>query len=113
MNYMNLILVLISAINMVLLMFIVAMIAACFFGRNIVISKKLLFAGLGIALISFLFGLLANPIIQLLRPDIYAGLREDPFNREWIEKYHQFAVRGNTIFVIAMYVYVFLFFLIS
>lgn len=113
MNLMSMITVLTSAINMMLLMFIVAMIAACFFGRNIVISNKLLFAGLGIVTISFLFGMLSNPFLRILNPDLYEGLMKDPFNREWITQYNQYAARGNTIFVIVMYIYVFLFFLIS
>ena len=109
----NLLFLLLSELNSLLLMFAVVLIATCFFGRSIVISKKFLFVGLGIVFLSSVIQRFEYPILKLVRPDVYAGLVQDSTNELWVRQFQQFEAIANTISSMVVFVYVFLFFLAS
>ena len=104
---------LIGETNILLLMFIVVMIASCFLGRSIVISKKCLLAGLGIVFLSVIVQFFETPIFKFFYPDVYAGLKQDPSNETLLRSFVQFETIGNALLSFVTYVYVFIFFLIS
>ena len=109
----QMLLLLLGNLNMLLLMFAVVLIATCFLGRSIIISKKFLFVGLGIVFLMFVIQRLEYPIFKLIHPDIYAGLVQDPTNVSLIRQFQQFEAIANTISSMVVFVYAFLFFLVS
>ncbi|MBO4750826.1 MAG: GHKL domain-containing protein [Lachnospiraceae bacterium] len=112
-NLIDLGLLLLSDLNLMLMMLIVIMIAACFLGRSIVISKKLLFAGLGMMCLSVFLFFEQGRIFQFFQPDVYARYLQNPEGAEEIEAYRQFAAVANTVITFVVYGYVFVFFLFS
>ena len=96
-RFIQLLMLLIGETNILLLMFIVVMIASCFLGRSIVISKKCLLAGLGIVFLSVIVQFFETPIFKFFYPDVYAGLKQDPSNETLLRSFVQFETIGNAL----------------
>ena len=61
----------ISDINFMLLMIIIILVAACFFGRYVNISRKIIIATIGILVLSIVIMLAGDFILFKINPDLY------------------------------------------
>lgn len=66
--------IILSDINFILAMLVIVLVAACFLGRYIVITRKMVIATLGILVIQIVFVLLINLIIWKINPELYEVL---------------------------------------
>ena len=104
-----------SSIVFILSLFIVMLVAACFMGRYIVITKKLFIASLGIFAIQVLGVIIFNVVMAKINPALYQAL-DNPGNAELVAagisadeivliQYAYALIQNGAVFLLAFVIY--------
>ena len=115
----NLISIPLSDIAFMIAMLIVVMVSACFLGRYIVISKKMVIATIGILLVQIIFTFGGDYIYSIFNPEIYEQIENSDFNEilnnkelASSEQFAQFSLILSSVLNILVFGYAFVFYLI-
>ncbi|MCR5543557.1 MAG: hypothetical protein K6F55_05355, partial [Eubacterium sp.] len=108
-----------SDINFILAMLIIVMVSACFLGRYIVITRKMVIATLGILVLQILFLLLRIVILKYSFPELYEKMSSmsakesiaetDPNYRAYV----MFSVVSSYLLNGVIFLYAFIFYLLA
>ena len=108
-----------SDINFILAMLIIVMVSACFLGRYIVITRKMVIATLGVLVLQILFLLLRIVILKYSFPELYEQLSSmsakesiaetDPNYRAYV----MFSVVSSYLLNGVIFLYAFIFYLLA
>ena len=112
-NLLDIIIFFLSNASIIMLMFIVVMVASCFLGRNIMITKKMVIASLGVVLASGLINCCNGWLLKIFQPDLYADIINERITEEVLKQYFLFSSKVSAILSYAVYVYVFIIFLFA
>ena len=108
----------ISDINFMLLMIIIILVAACFFGRYVNISRKMIIATIGILVLSIVIMLVGDFILLKINPDLYHTMESLDASGgvslmdEGYEGYYAFVNIFQAVLNISVFVYAFIFYLV-
>lgn len=108
----------ISDINFMLLMIIIIMVAACFFGRYVNISRKMIIATIGILVLQIVIVIAGDFILLKINPDLYHTMENLDASQgvslmdEGYEGYYAFVSIFQTVLNTSIFVYVFIFYLV-
>ncbi len=108
----------VSDINFMLLMIIIILVAACFFGRYVDISRKMIIATIGILVLQIVFMFGGDFLLLKLNPELYHTMENldasqaVPLQDEGYEGYAAFVSIFQTVLNISVFVYAFVFYLV-
>lgn len=118
-SILNYVMPFVSDFNFIISMLIIVMIAACFLGRYVVITRKMFIVTLGVVVLQVLLILTVNLVIKQMNPDFYKLLDEAKGNvyLSADDPNYEFANRYSTItsliFNGIIFTYAFIFFLVA
>ncbi len=102
-----------SNIEFMLAMLIIVLVAACFLGRYIVITKKMVFATFGIAALEIIAIVCLNVYISHASQEIIDAFNNGIYDEESIRVVERVSYITNMLTNIAVFLYAFIFYLIA
>ena len=108
-----------SDFNFMLAMLVIVLVAACFLGRYIVITRKMVIATLGVAAFRIVFMVVAHFVIKAVDPGLYEFMQNmsmlegvSPDN-QYYDALMMYSLIGNLIVNVFVFSYAFVFYLIA
>lgn len=118
MEILNLTTIVLSDIVFMIAMIVIVLIAACFLGRYIVITRKMVIATLGIIILQILFLVISSLVLSKMYPELTAQMEAPDFNPELLDnqQYHSMlliSTISSYVVNISVFVYAFIFYLLA
>ena len=112
-SFMNITTIVISNIQFILAMLIILMVAACFLGRYIVISKKMIIGSCGVILLYIVFIVIYTIVINNKYADLMDIDDISQFDFEQLERLQKISIISEYVINGLVFLYAFVFYLIA